>query len=77
MTSNIFEIRAVYEKLWEHFVEGGRPQITWRMRIAFWIPQATNTLRIYIIFTAFPLQQWWQECTQCWVLFLISTNAST
>jgi len=29
----------------------------WRMRIAFWIPKATNTHSEYLIFIAFPLQQ--------------------
>ena len=31
---------------------------TGRMRIACWIPKATNTPSQYVIFTAFPLQQW-------------------
>ena len=29
----------------------------WRMRIACWIPEATNTPSEYVILTAFPLQQ--------------------
>jgi len=30
--------------MWEHIVERGRPQMTlWHMRIACWIPKATNT----------------------------------
>jgi len=29
----------------------------WRIRIAFWIPKATNTHSQYVILTAFPLQQ--------------------
>jgi hypothetical protein len=36
--------RAVYEIMWKNTVERGRPQMTkWRMRIAYWIPKATNT----------------------------------
>ena len=31
----------------------------WRMRIACWITKATNTLLEYVIFIAFPLQQYW------------------
>jgi len=32
---------------WKNIVEPGRPHMTiWRMRIAWWIPMATNTLRI-------------------------------
>jgi hypothetical protein len=39
-----FEKRAVYEIMWKNIVERRRPQMTiWRMRVAFWIPKATNT----------------------------------
>ena len=30
----------------------------WDMRIACWVPTATNTLSEYVTLTAFPLQQW-------------------
>ena len=33
----------------------------WRMRIARWIPKATNTHSNYVTIIAFPLQQWLQE----------------
>ena len=33
----------------------------WRMRVAFWIPKATNTHSAYVILIAFPQQQWLQE----------------
>ena len=33
----------------------------WSMRIACWIPKATNTLSEYVIPIAFPLQQWLHE----------------
>ena len=33
-----------YEMIWKNIVEPERPQMTiWRMRIACWIPKATNT----------------------------------
>jgi len=36
-----------------------RPQMTiWRMRIAWWMPKATNTHSEYVILIAFPQQQW-------------------
>ena len=35
--------------------------ITWRMRIACWITQATNTHSEYAIFIAFAMQQWLRE----------------
>ena len=33
----------------------------WRMRIAFWIPEVTNTHSEYVILTAFPPQRWLHE----------------
>jgi hypothetical protein len=33
----------------------------WRMRIACWIPKATNTHSGYVILIALPLQQWLRE----------------
>jgi hypothetical protein len=44
-----FENRAVYEITWKNIVPE-RPQMTtWRMRIAYWIPKATNTLSECVI----------------------------
>jgi len=54
----LFENRAVYEIMWKYIVERGRPQMAiWRMRIACWIPKATNTHSDYVRIIAFPLQQ--------------------
>ena len=33
----------------------------WRIRVACWIPNATNTHSEYLILIAFPLQQWLHE----------------
>jgi hypothetical protein len=45
--------------MWKNIVEPDRPQITiWRMRIAYWTPNATNTHSECEILIAFPLQQW-------------------
>ena len=33
----------------------------WSMRIACWIPKATNTHSEYVILIAFALQQWLRE----------------
>jgi hypothetical protein len=45
-----FENRAVYEIMRENIVVPDRPQVTvWRMRIAFWIPRATNTQWQYVL----------------------------
>jgi hypothetical protein len=53
----IFLNRAVYEIMWKNIVEPDSRQMTvWRMRIACWIPMATNTHSEYVILIAFPLQ---------------------
>jgi hypothetical protein len=53
---------AFYEIVWKKVGEPDRSQMTiWRMRIACWIPKATNTHSQYVTPTAFPLQQWLHE----------------
>jgi hypothetical protein len=48
--------------LWENIVEPGGVEMTmWRMLIACWIPEPTNTLSDYVTLIAFPLQQWLHE----------------
>ena len=43
-------------------LQPNRPQMTvWRMRIACWIPNTTNTHPEYVILIAFLLQQWLHE----------------
>jgi len=61
ITFFFFENRAVYEIMGKNKLE---PAI-WRMRIACWVPEATNTLSEYVILTAFPQQQLLHEraCT--------------
>jgi len=58
-----FPIKScIYEILWNNIVQPNRPQLTiWRMRIACWIPECTNTHSHYVILSAFPLQQWLKE----------------
>jgi len=34
----------------------------WRMRIAYWVPKATDTGSEYVKRIAFPQQQWSYEC---------------
>jgi hypothetical protein len=46
----------------KHIVEPDMPQMTiWRMRIACWTPNATNTNKEYVILIVFPLQKWLHE----------------
>jgi hypothetical protein len=48
--------------MWKNIVEMDKPQMTLlRMRIACWIPKATDTNSEYVILTAFSLQQWLHE----------------
>jgi len=43
-------------------IETNSPQTTiWRIRIACWIPKATDTHSEYVIFIVIPLQQWLYE----------------
>jgi hypothetical protein len=58
--NNFFsENHAVHEITWKNVVEQGRPQVTkWCMRIACWVPKATNARIGCVILIASPLQQW-------------------
>jgi len=64
MFNNFFPPKTVpLTRLCGNIVEPDRPQTKiWHMRIAFYIPKATNTLSKYVIIIPFPLQQWLQEC---------------
>ena len=63
-----FENRAaIYDIVWKNMVERDRPQMTvWLMRIACWIPKATNIHPQYVILIAFPMRQWLHE--HAWTL---------
>jgi hypothetical protein len=66
----IFESLAVYEIMWKHVAEPGRPQMTiWRMRIACWIHMATNTLSEYVSLYVFPCNN---GCTT-WPHYVVHT----
>jgi ABC-type spermidine/putrescine transport system permease subunit I len=50
-----FENRVLYKIIWKNIIERRRSQLTkWRMRIAFWIPKATNTHTGCVTLIAFP-----------------------
>ena len=58
------ESPTVYETMWKNIVERDRSQMTiWRMRIAFWVPNATNTHSVCVTLIDCPLQQWLHEST--------------
>jgi len=61
LCSKTFLNRAMYE-IWKNIVEPDRPQLTtWRKRNACSIAKAKHTHSEYVIFIAFPLQQWSHE----------------
>jgi hypothetical protein len=48
--------------MWKNTVKLGSPQMTiWHMRIACSVPEAKNTHLLYVMFIAFPQQQWLHE----------------
>ena len=55
------ENRNVYEIMWKNTVEPNRPLTLWRIRVACWIPKATDTHSQYVTLIAFPLKQWLRE----------------
>jgi len=58
--------------MWKNIIELGRPQmIVWCMRIAYWIPKATNTLSDYATLIALPLQQWLYEHASMFVIHIL------
>jgi len=64
ITFFIFEYSAVCQITLENTVEPGRPQTTIQpMHNECWISKATKTLSEYVIFIAFPLQQWLHKRT--------------
>ena len=59
--------RVVYEICGKKILDPENPQMRiWRMRIACYIPKATNTHSQYVILIAFPLQQLFHE--RAWML---------
>jgi len=60
--SNFFlENLAVYEIMCKYMVEPDRPQVTWRIHIAYWTIKATDLHLECVIIIASPQQQWLQE----------------
>jgi len=83
---NLFfpENPTIYEIMWKNIVEPDRPQMTtWLIRIAFWIPKATDTHSGYVILIPFPQQQWLHERASllhytciAWLVTLLSPVSS-
>jgi len=48
--------------MWKNIAQPDRPNMAvWRMRIACWMPKATNTPSEYVLLIAFSLQLWLNE----------------
>jgi hypothetical protein len=65
--------------MWENTVQADRPQMTIRrMCIARWVPNATNTLSVYLTLIACPLQQRLHELVlklrYTYIAFLLTTQ---
>ena len=55
--------------MWKNTVQPDRPQmITWRMRIACWIPKATNTHTTQIVQCSFHWNKGCTKASQCYVI---------
>ena len=70
--------------MWKNIVELGKTQMTRsRIRVAYWITEATNTRSEYVMLIAFPLQQWLGEratvfrCLSCLLYSLKGKRVST
>jgi len=71
VSNNFFppKVKPFMRYWWKDIVEWGSPQMTvWHMRIACWIPTATNTHSQYVILAAFPLQQGCKNALPCYVI---------
>jgi hypothetical protein len=70
MISNFFpENPAVHKIMWKNIVQPGRPQMKiWRMRIACWIPKATNTHSVHVILIIFHCNSGCMNARQCYVM---------
>jgi len=68
LTTFLFFEKPVFcEIIWKTTVEPGKTQmVTLHMRIACWLPKATNTRSEYAIFIVFPQQQWLHEWALTW-----------
>jgi len=65
--NTFFLNHALYEIMWKNTVESSwRQRTIWRMRIACWIPEATNTHSEYVIQLS-PSNSGYTNAPQCYV----------
>ena len=73
VTSFFSENRVVYEIMWKKcgtVRQATDGSIIRRVRVAYWIPKATNTLSVYVILISSPRQQWLRERASMLRLYL-------
>jgi hypothetical protein len=62
MFNNFFSKIVLFMRMWKYIVRPNWPQMTvYPLRIACWIPKATNTHSECVILIAISLQQWLHE----------------
>jgi len=72
------ENRAVYGIKWTNMVERGKPQMTiWPLRIACWIPKATNTHSEFVIFITFLLKNGCTNAPRCYTIRALPVFSKT
>ena len=72
-----FENLVVCEIKWKNVELGGSQMTVGLMRIACWIPKATDTHSQYVILMACPLQQWLHELASVLLYTYIACLAQT
>jgi hypothetical protein len=76
ITFSFFENHAVYETMWKNTVQPGKPQMSiWRMRIACWIPKATNTHSENTVQQGKPQMSIWRMRIACWIPKATNTHS--
>jgi hypothetical protein len=76
VTFSFSDSRAVYQIMWKNVVQPVSLQTTiWRMRMACWVPKATNTHSEYVMLITVPQQRWLLErasLSRCTALHVLS-----
>jgi len=66
---SFFENRVVRNIMWKNIVERGRQQMTiWCMRVACWVPKATDKHSEYVILTVLHCNNVRTNAPQCYVI---------
>ena len=77
--NDVFPKIVPFVRMWKNYVQPDRPHMAiWRMRIARWITNATDTHAEYVTLIAFPRQKLLRECATTFlhihIAFLVVFN---